>query len=75
MFLRYETKEGLLELSKHFQLVLVTTLEESLTNELVSALNGDHKPVAFDAVYCFKKKDKRKLFCYNQIYFDFEVVV
>ncbi len=71
--LRHGAIEGLKELSKNFQVVIFTMLNERYTNYIIDILDKEH--VTFDAVYqrlkAYKKSDE--YVNYNQIYLDFEI--
>ena len=73
MSLRHGAIEGLKELSKNFQLVIFTMINERYANYIIDILEKEQ--VAFDAVYqrlkAYKKSDE--YVNYNQIYLDFEI--
>ena len=74
LIMRHGALEAINELSKHFQIILYTLMNEKLTRLIIELL--DKEQVVFDAVYSrlktFKKNDE---FCnYNQIYIDFELM-
>jgi len=72
---RFDLKEGLLELHNMFQLVLFSTYSEKLTFSIINILQSKIPGFKFDAVYCsLNRQSPEEPVCYNQIYFDFEVV-
>ena len=52
VFLRHAAPEGLRELNEKFQVVLFSTLKESMTLDLLDSLQSQSIPITFDAVYC-----------------------
>lgn len=73
MCLRHGAIDGLKEISKSFQLVLFSTLNEKYCNHIIDMLDREH--VVFDGFYqkvkAFKRSDEYSN--YNQIYLDFEI--
>lgn len=73
LVLRHGCKEGLMELSKNFQLVIFSLMNERNCSQIIDLL--DREGIVFDAFYqrikAFKRTDE---YCnYNQIYLDFEL--
>lgn len=76
LFLRQDVPEGIKELLDNFQVVLFSHLSEKLTITLLDVLRCQRPAIFFDAVYCSSDplKNPNDPVCYNQIYFDFEVI-
>ena len=74
MVLRHGSIEGLKELSKHFQLIIFTMLNEKFCNILMNLL--DKEEIVFDGIYSrLKALRKSDEYCnYNQIYKDFDLL-
>lgn len=72
--LRHGTVEGFKELSKHFQIVIYTMLNELLCHSLINLF--DKEGIVFDALYqkVQNQKNKDEYCSYQQIYIDLETV-
>ncbi|CDW78910.1 UNKNOWN [Stylonychia lemnae] len=73
LVLRHGSVEGLQELSKNFQIAILTTLNQKYCRLLIELL--DKEDIVFDGIYqrvkTFRRSDEH--YNYNQIYIDFDI--